>query len=81
METLTLSYKLCCLSVVLILVLLLPYFFLRGIFKEDIRIYDNDEEEGGTLAYYEGPDIPLPPGIGRPINDWEPEYNRRKEYV
>ena len=24
------------------------------------------------------PDLDLPPGISRPINDWEPDYNRPK---
>jgi len=82
MEPLPLPYMLCYSMVVIILVLLLSYFLLRDIFKDNIQIYESDEdEEGGISAYYDEPDIPLPPGIGRPINDWEPEYNRRKEYV
>ncbi|QIX60982.1 hypothetical protein FY528_10280 [Hymenobacter lutimineralis] len=37
---------------------------------------DGDDEGGEPLG--DGlPDLDLPPGITRPINDWEPEYNRR----
>ena len=37
---------------------------------------DNDDEGGEPLG--DGlPDFDLPPGISRPINDWEPDYNRR----
>ncbi|AYA38546.1 hypothetical protein D3Y59_16730 [Hymenobacter oligotrophus] len=37
---------------------------------------DNDDEGGEPLD--DGlPDLDLPPGISRPINDWEPDYNRR----
>ncbi|KUG06572.1 hypothetical protein [Solirubrum puertoriconensis] len=37
---------------------------------------DNDDDGGEPLD--DGlPDLDLPPGISRPINDWEPEYNRR----
>ncbi|MBT9391888.1 hypothetical protein KLP40_01825 [Hymenobacter sp. NST-14] len=37
---------------------------------------DNDDEGGEPLD--DGlPDFDLPPGISRPINDWEPDYNRR----
>jgi hypothetical protein len=36
------------------------------------------DDEGGE-PYEPGlPDLDLPPGISRPINDWEPEYNRRQ---
>ncbi|WP_345222091.1 hypothetical protein [Hymenobacter koreensis] len=38
---------------------------------------DNDDDGGEPLD--DGlPDLDLPPGISRPINDWEPEYNRRR---
>ncbi|WP_242582174.1 hypothetical protein [Hymenobacter telluris] len=37
---------------------------------------DNDDDGGEPLD--DGlPDLDLPPGITRPINDWEPDYNRR----
>lgn len=37
---------------------------------------DNDDDGGEPLD--DGlPDLDLPPGISRPINDWEPDYNRR----
>ncbi|MFD2787914.1 hypothetical protein [Hymenobacter rubripertinctus] len=37
---------------------------------------DNDDEGGEPLD--DGlPDFDLPPGISRPINDWEPDYNYR----
>ena len=39
---------------------------------------DNDDEGGEPLD--DGlPDLDLPPGITRPINDWEPDYNRRPQ--
>lgn len=38
---------------------------------------DSDDEGGEPLD--DGlPDLDLPPGISRPINDWEPDYNRRR---
>ncbi|KAA9338563.1 hypothetical protein F0P96_06955 [Hymenobacter busanensis] len=38
---------------------------------------DNDDDGGEPLD--DGlPDLDLPPGISRPINDWEPDYNRRR---
>jgi hypothetical protein len=37
---------------------------------------DSDDDGGEPLD--DGlPDFDLPPGISRPINDWEPDYNRR----
>ncbi len=37
---------------------------------------DNDDEGGEPLD--DGlPDFDLPPGISRPINDWEPDYGPR----
>ncbi|MCC3157601.1 hypothetical protein LJ737_10150 [Hymenobacter sp. 15J16-1T3B] len=37
---------------------------------------DNDDDGGEPLD--DGlPDLDLPPGISRPINDWEPDYGRR----
>jgi len=39
----------------------------------------SDGDDGGGEPYDPGlPDLDLPPGISRPINDWEPEYNRRR---
>ncbi|GAB2769890.1 hypothetical protein HNQ93_000402 [Hymenobacter luteus] len=36
---------------------------------------DSDDDGGEPLD--DGlPDFDLPPGISRPINDWEPDYNR-----
>ena len=39
------------------------------------------DDEGGELHDPGLPDLDLPPGISLPINDWEPEYNRRRETV
>jgi hypothetical protein len=36
------------------------------------------DDEGGEPHDPGLPDLDLPPGISRPINDWEPEYNRRR---
>lgn len=39
---------------------------------------DNDDDGGEPLD--DGlPDLDLPPGISRPLNDWEPDYNRRPQ--
>ena len=41
---------------------------------------DNDDDGGEPLD--DGlPDLDLPPGISRPINDWEPDYNRPRVEV
>lgn len=37
----------------------------------------NDDDGGGEPIDDGLPDFDLPPGISRPINDWEPDYNRR----
>ena len=38
----------------------------------------SDDDDGGEPRDSGLPDLDLPPGISRPINDWEPDYNRRK---
>ena len=39
----------------------------------------SDGDDGGGEPSEPGlPDLDLPPGISRPINDWEPDYNRRR---
>ncbi len=36
-----------------------------------------DSDDDGGEPHDPGlPDLDLPPGISRPINDWEPDYNR-----
>lgn len=42
---------------------------------------DDDEDGGVSPIHWTSPDIPLPPGIRLPLDDFEPEYNKRKEYV
>ena len=37
-----------------------------------------DGDDGGEPRDPGLPDLDLPPGISRPINDWEPDYNRRR---
>ncbi|WP_094123214.1 hypothetical protein [Hymenobacter coccineus] len=34
------------------------------------------DDDGGEPHDPGLPDLDLPPGISRPINDWEPDYNR-----
>jgi hypothetical protein len=36
------------------------------------------DDGGGEPSDPGLPDLDLPPGISRPISDWEPEYNRRR---
>ena len=36
------------------------------------------DDDGGEPRDPGLPDLDLPPGISRPINDWEPDYNRRR---
>ncbi|MBC6613089.1 MULTISPECIES: hypothetical protein [Hymenobacter] len=38
--------------------------------------YPDNDDEGGEPLDDGLPDLDLPPGITRPINDWEPDYNR-----
>ena len=39
----------------------------------------HDGDDDGGEPHDPGlPDLDLPPGISRPINDWEPDYNRRR---
>jgi hypothetical protein len=40
------------------------------------------DDDGGGEPHDPGlPDLDLPPGISRPINDWEPDYNRPRRPV
>jgi len=39
------------------------------------------DDDGGEPHDPGLPDLDLPPGISPPINDWEPEYNRRRVIV
>ena len=39
------------------------------------------DDEGGGEPHPGLPDLDLPPGISRPINDWEPDYNRPRRPV
>ena len=42
----------------------------------------SDGDDDGGEPHDPGlPDLDLPPGISRPINDWEPDYNRRRVEV
>ena len=42
----------------------------------------SDGDDGGGEPQEPGlPDLDLPPGISRPINDWEPDYSRRRRPV
>lgn len=62
----------------------LGIFMLRNLYDDEIKFNDHedDSEDGGfNIPINELPDIPLPPGISRPISDWEPEYNNKKTYV
>jgi hypothetical protein len=36
------------------------------------------DDEGGEPQDADLPDLDLPPGITLPVNDWEPDYNRRR---
>ena len=36
------------------------------------------DDDGGEPHDPGLPDLDLPPGISRPINDWEPDYNNRR---
>jgi hypothetical protein len=40
--------------------------------------FNGGDDDGGEPIDNGLPDLDLPPGITLPINDWEPEYNRRK---
>ncbi|TGD81253.1 hypothetical protein [Hymenobacter wooponensis] len=60
----------------LVVLAILVYFLLspRRRFRQPPSP-DNDDEGGEPLD--DGlPDLDLPPGITRPINDWEPDYGR-----
>ena len=63
---------------------LLAILLIRTDYKEALDLYENgdpDEDGGWGELLRDCPDIPLPPGIGLPVSDWEPEYNKRKEYA
>jgi hypothetical protein len=38
---------------------------------------NNEDDEGGDPIDNGLPDLDLPPGISRPLNDWEPDYKLR----
>lgn len=75
----TISYGI----VLFICFLTLGILLLKNTELKDIKFYDDDDNDdgGAHIPTNELPDFPLPPGIIRPINDWEPEYNKKKTYA
>ena len=79
-QELSTAYMISYSIVAIIMVVLLSILLLRNIYVDDIEPFD-DDEEGGLVIYCEGPDIPLPTGISLHKTDWEPEYNKPKQYA
>ena len=42
---------------------------------------EGNDDEGGEPVGYDLPDLDLPPGISLPINDFEPDYNRKPSRI
>jgi hypothetical protein len=56
---------------------ILVYFMVAP--KRSARKPPHNDDDGGEPRYDDLPDLDLPPGITRPVNDWEPDYNRRRD--
>jgi len=56
---------------------ILLYFIVAP--KPDYRKPPQNGDDGGEPNYDGLPDLDLPPGISRPLNDWEPDYSLRRD--
>ena len=56
---------------------ILLYFMLVP--RRSYRKPPQSDDEGGEPEKDGLPDLDLPPGITRPLNDWEPDYSRRRD--
>ncbi|MBG8552834.1 hypothetical protein [Hymenobacter guriensis] len=61
----------------LLVLAILAYFLLMPRHRYPHPPSSDSDDEGGEPLDDGLPDLDLPPGITRPINDWEPDYNRR----
>ncbi|SHI66730.1 hypothetical protein SAMN02745146_1334 [Hymenobacter daecheongensis DSM 21074] len=62
----------------LVVFAILAYFMVMPRRRYQRPPYPDNDDEGGEPLDDGLPDLDLPPGITRPINDWEPDYNRPK---
>ncbi len=68
-----LLYTLTCASLLLVAYfVLVPY---KPKFKGQSS--EGSDDDGGEPVGYDLPDLDLPPGISLPINDFEPDYNKK----
>ncbi|MBC6990767.1 MULTISPECIES: hypothetical protein [Hymenobacter] len=61
----------------LVVLAILAYFMVIPRRRFQRPPYPDNDDDGGEPLDDGLPDLDLPPGITRPINDWEPDYNRR----
>lgn len=57
-----------------LVVAVLAYFILAP--RQRSQHPPDGDDDGGEPLDDGLPDLDLPPGISRPINDWEPDYGR-----
>ncbi|SNR43651.1 MULTISPECIES: hypothetical protein [Hymenobacter] len=59
----------------LVVLAILAYFLLTPRRRFPHPPSPDNDDEGGEPIDDGLPDLDLPPGISRPINDWEPDYS------
>ncbi|WP_051359680.1 hypothetical protein [Adhaeribacter aquaticus] len=65
-----------------VVLLILAYFMVMP--KRNYnnnRPSEGNDDDGGEPVGYDLPDLDLPPGISLPINDFEPDYNRKPSRI
>ncbi|TGE27043.1 hypothetical protein [Hymenobacter metallicola] len=60
----------------LVVFAILAYFIVAPRHRYQQPPYTDGDDDGGEPLDDGLPDLDLPPGISRPINDWEPDYGR-----
>ena len=65
------------LSLTILVFAILLYFIITP--KPDYRKPPQNDDEGGEPNHDGLPDLDLPPGISRPLSDWEPDYSFKKD--
>lgn len=65
------------LTLTILVFAILLYFMVMP--RRNTRKPPQGDDEGGEPLRDGLPDLDLPPGISRPLNDWEPDYSQHHD--
>jgi len=61
--------------------MIVAYFMVRPKRRYKNPPSEGNDDDGGEPIDYDLPDLDLPPGISLPINDFEPDYNKKPSRI